>query len=71
MRTIIKNEESNWYKVMCGAPQGSVMAPSNIHGYINYMVKGINSYLSLFPDDAKQLKMMENNEDCKLLQMNK
>jgi len=36
--------------------------------YINDIVEGVNSYTSLFADNAKLLRKVENKDDCELLQ---
>ena len=56
MRTIIKDKVSNWCPVRSGVPQGSVLAPIMFAVYINDMVDGVTSYVSLFADDAKLLR---------------
>ena len=48
------HENSEWRKVICGVPQGSVLAPIMFLVYVNDMT-GINSYISLFADDAKEM----------------
>ena len=68
MRTVIKNEKSNWCSIESGVPQGSVLAPVMFVVYINDMVSGTNSYVNLFADDAKLLKRVEGQEDCEILQ---
>ena len=68
MRTIIKDEKSGWCKVISGVPQGTVLAPVMFLVYINDMVEEVDSYISLFADDAKLLKRVENNTDCEMLQ---
>ncbi len=49
-------------------PQGSVLAPIMFLIFVNDMPQGINSYISLFPDDAKLQKRIQREEDCKVLQ---
>merc|ERR1712035_231476 len=66
MRTIIKDEKCEWCKVISGVPQGSALAPVMFLIYINDMVDEVDSYISLFGDDAKFLKRVENNTDCEM-----
>ncbi len=49
-REIQLEESREW------STQGSVLAPIKFVLYINDMLKGIKSYLSLFADDAKLIK---------------
>ncbi len=36
--------------------------------YINEMTEGVNSYVSLFAEDAKLLRKVGRKEDCQVLQ---
>ena len=47
MKTIIKDQKSEWCNVKSGVPQGSVLAPVMFLGYVNYMAEGVNSYESI------------------------
>ncbi len=64
MRTVLKDQKSSWREVISGVPQGSVLAPIMFAVYINDMTECVNSYMSLFVDDAKLLKKVESAEDC-------
>ena len=68
MRTVIKDQSSGWRKVTSGVPQGSVLAPIMFLVYINDMMEGVGSYASLFADDAKLMRRVRVEEDCKCLQ---
>ena len=68
MKTVIKYQKSEWCSVKSGVPQGSVLAPVMFLVYINDMTKGVNSYMSLFADDAKLLRKIESKEDREHLQ---
>ena len=68
MKTVIKDVSSSWCKVISGVPQGSVLAPIMFQVYINDMNEGLSSYINLFADDAKLLKVIKNLEDCMELQ---
>ena len=48
MRTVIKDEKSEWCKVASRVPQGTVLAPVMFLIYINDMVDEVNSYIILF-----------------------
>ena len=68
MRTVIRGKKSAWREVTSGVPQGSVLAPLLFAVYINDMMKGVSSYMSLFADDAKLMRKITKREDCEALQ---
>ena len=68
IRTIIKNQKSEWWNVKSGVPQGSVLVPVMFLVYVNDMTEGVNSYMSLFADDAKLLRKIASKKDCEDLQ---
>lgn len=68
MRTIIKDSKSSWRPVTSGVPQGSVLAPIMFQIYVNDMTRNLNCYVNLFADDAKIMKIIKNESDCKELQ---
>ena len=68
MRTVIRDTSSNWSRVTSGVPQGSVLAPIMFQVYINDIHEGVTSYMNLFADDAKLLKIVNSKEDCLALQ---
>lgn len=37
------------------------------HNFINDLEEGINTYLDMFPDDAKLLRLLKNREECEIL----
>ena len=45
-----------------------MLAPVMFLVYISDMVKGVNSYISVFADDDKLLRKVKINDDCELLQ---
>ena len=49
-------------------PHGSVLAPIMFLIYVNEMTEEVISYISLFADDAKLLKVIGNHKDCVELQ---
>ena len=68
MRTVVKDEQSEWREVKTGVPQGSVLAPIMFLIYINDMTEGVSSYISLFADDVKLLRKIGNHKGCEELQ---
>ena len=68
MRTVIKDQKSEWYSVKSGVPQGSVLAPVMFLVNVNYMTEEVNSYMCPFADYAKLLRKIESKEDCEHLQ---
>lgn len=68
MRTVIRDTYSSWGKVTSGVPQGSVLAPIMFQVYLNDIHCGVDSYMSLFADDAKLMRIIRTHEDCLLLQ---
>ncbi len=64
MRTAVKDEKSKLREVTSGVPQGSVLAPVMFLIYINDMPEGINSYMSLFADDARLMREVKDQRDC-------
>ena len=68
MRTVIRDNYLSWSGVTSGVPQGSVLAPIMFQIYINDMQEGLNSYINLFADDAKLLRVIKSHADCMELQ---
>ncbi len=48
-----------------------MLAPIMFAVYVSDMTEGVESYMSLFADDAKIMRRLKNEEDCNLLQMDK
>ena len=47
MRTVVKDEKSEWREVKSWVPQGSVLPPIMFLVYVNDMTKGVSSYMSI------------------------
>ncbi len=45
-----------------------MLAPIMFAVYVSDMTEGVESYMSLFADDAKIMRRVKNEEDCNLLQ---
>lgn len=56
MKTVIRDQESAWRKVVSGVAQGSVLAPIIFTVHINDGTEGIKNYMILFENDAKLMK---------------
>ncbi len=63
MRTKIKSNRSSWVEVTSGVPQGSVLAPIMFSIYVNDMADGVTSYMTMFADGAKIMRVI-NDDDC-------
>ena len=68
MRTVIREPTSSWRNVTSGVPQGSVLAPIILQVYVKDMQCGVTSYMNLFADDAKLMRVVKNIDDCRELQ---
>ena len=66
MRTVIKDEKSEWREGKSEVPQVSVLAPIMFLVYVNDLTEGV-SRVSLFADDAKLLRNIRNHKDCEEL----
>lgn len=69
-RVIVEGEESGWYDVISGIPQGSVMGPVLFVLYINDLPDVIknDSDIYLYADDTKIFRKIVNVEDIRKLQ---
>ena len=48
--------------------QGSVLAPIMFQICVNDMPCGLTSYMNMFADDAKLMRLIKNTDDCQELQ---
>ena len=58
MRTVIREATLSWRNVTSGVPQGSVLAPIMFQIYVNDMQCGVTSYMNLFADNAKLMRVV-------------
>ena len=66
---VLNGSTSEWVPVTSGVPQGSILGPLLFLLFINYMPNCTeHSILSLFADDAKCFRIINNIEDCEQLQ---
>jgi len=67
MRKVIRGMLSSWREMMSGLPLGSVLAPIMFLIYINDKMENVgrDSYISMFPDDAKILSPIKNDDSCR------
>ena len=68
-RVVLDGSTSEWVSVTSGVPQGSILGPLLFLLFINDMPDCTeHSILSLFADDAKCFRIINNIEDCEQLQ---
>ena len=68
MKTVVRKVTSSWRNVTSGEVQGSVLAPIMFQVYVNDMLCGVTSYMNMFVDDAKSMRVIKNTDDCWELQ---
>ncbi|KAK8748335.1 hypothetical protein OTU49_016085 [Cherax quadricarinatus] len=62
-RVMVRNDVSQWAPVTSGVPQGSVLGPVLFLVYVNDMMEGLYSEVSLFADDVKLMRRIKSDED--------
>ena len=67
MRTVIREVTLSWRNVTSGVPQRSVLAPIMLLIYVNDMQCGVTSYMILFADDTKLMRIVKTTNDCQEL----
>ncbi len=67
-RVSVGKEFSSWKGVTSGIPQGSVLGPTLFVLFINDLPQAVESTIKIFADDTKMYRIVNNDEDRKLLQ---
>ena len=63
-----RSEYSEWFVVIIGVLQGSVLGPILFLIYVNYIPERVNSNVKMFSDDTKIFRTLKNKSDCEILQ---
>ena len=53
MRIMVRNKYSEWFDVISGVPQGSVLGPILFLIYVNDIPETVNSNVNMFAGDTK------------------
>ena len=69
-RVVLNGVSSQWARVKCGVPQGSVLGPLLFTLYINNLHDNITCGIKLFTDDTKIYSAIKDNSDTLFLQKN-
>ena len=67
-RVVVDGEVSSWKSVLSGVPQGSVLGPILLLGYINDLEEGVTGSILKFADDTKLFKKTKEIGDKQNLQ---
>ena len=67
-RVIINGQVSDWVKLLCGVPQGSVLGPLLFLVFINDVARSVNNCnIRMFADDTCLFVTVDNREDAATL----
>ena len=56
-----RSEYSEWFDIISGAPQGSVLGPLFFLIYVNDIPETVNSNVTIFADDTKIFRTLKTN----------
>ena len=59
MRITVRGAYSEWFDVISGVPQGSVLGPILFLIYVNYIPEIVNSSVNIFADDTKIFRTLK------------
>ena len=59
MRIMVRSEYSEWFDVISGVPQGSVLGPVLFFIYVNVIPETVNSSVKMFADDTKIFRTLK------------
>ena len=65
---MVRSEYSEWFDIINGVPQGSVLGPILFLIYVNYIQETVNSNVKMFADDTKIFRTLKNKPDCEIFQ---
>ena len=65
---MVRREYSEWFDVINGVLQGSVLGPILFLIYVNDIPDTVSSNVKMFADDTKIFKTLKNKSDCEILQ---
>ena len=63
-----RSEYSEWFDVISGVPQRSVLGPILFLSYVNNIPETVNSNVKMFADNTKIFRTLKNKSDCEILQ---
>ena len=65
---MVRSEYSEWFDVISGVPQGSVLGPILFLNYVNDIPETVSSNVKMFADDTKIFRTLKNKSNCEILQ---
>ena len=65
---MVRSEYSEWFDIISGVPQGSVLGPILFLIDVNDIPETVNSNVKMFADDTKIYRTLKNKPDCEILQ---
>ena len=68
MRIMVRSEYSEWFDVISGVPQGSVLGPILFLIYVNDIPETVTSNVKNVADDTTIFRTLKNKSDCEILQ---